>query len=121
MVLHMFDLPDAPLDAAAHFFSEHLPLARDLLKEGANKRLPGPGLPEEIDAIAFVFPSAGKEHHGWRLAVIQELAREAAPKRVNCIAGDDLDAIDEAIKWLASAPGITGQLFAVDGKSAEMR
>ncbi len=50
---------------------------------------------------------------------MQDLAREAAPKRVNGIAGDDNEAIAAALAWLASAPGVTGQLLAVDGKSAE--
>jgi hypothetical protein len=55
------------------------------------------------------------------LAAVQELAREAAPKRVNGIAGDDPRAIAETLVYLAAAPGITGQLLAVDGKSGETR
>jgi hypothetical protein len=119
-VVVLGDLPEAPLDAAAHFYSEHMPLARKMLN---NEWSQIPGLPEEavprmaetdIEALAFIFPAAGKDHQGWRLAAIQALAREVAPKRVNGIAGDDLDAIDTTIDWLAEADGITGQLLAVE-------
>jgi hypothetical protein len=109
MVIATLALPDAPVEAAAHFYAEHVPMARDLLSGEAAL----PGLAEELDALAFVFPSAGKEHQGWRLAAIQALAREAAPKRVNGVIGDDRDAIDETTDWLAAAPGITGQLLSV--------
>jgi len=116
LVVQTFALPDSPLDAAAHFLAELVPLAREALQGGGPKQWPGPGL-KEVDALAIVFPPAGKEHYGWRLAVVQELAREAAPKRVNGVVGDHPRAIDEATDWLANAPGITGQLLAVDGKS----
>jgi hypothetical protein len=66
-----------------------------------------------------VFPSAPYDHRGWRLAAVQDLAREAAPIRVNGVAGDDDAAIAAALHWLAAAPGITGQLLAVDGNSGE--
>jgi len=111
VVIATLSLPDAPLDAAAHFHAEHVPMARELLSGAGAAPRPGPA--EELDALAFVFPSAGKEHHGWRLAAIQALAREATPKRVNGVVGDDQGAIDETTAWLAEAPGITGQLLAV--------
>ena len=38
----------------------------------------------------------------------------AAPLRVNGVAGDDERAIEEAVAWLATAPGVTGQLLALD-------
>lgn len=113
VVFRLMELPEAPLDAAAHFLSEHLPFVRQLLSGEAADQMPG--LAEEPDALALVFPPGGKDQQGWRLAIIQELAREAAPLRVNGIAGDDDEAIDAAADWLAQAPGITGQLFAVDG------
>lgn len=112
-VIQMIDLPDDPLDAAAHFLSEHVPLARDLLKNGL-PRFPGAaGDAPELDALAFVFPPAGKEHQGWRLAAIQALAREAAPRRVNGVVGPDSDEVDQIAEWLADAPGITGQLLSL--------
>ncbi len=74
-VLEVARLPHAPLDAAATFHSEYLPPARTALADA--------------DALVLQFAPAGHEHRAWRLAAVQELAREAAPKRVNGIAGED--------------------------------
>ena len=104
-VLNVAGLPAAPLDAAATFLAEHLPQARAALAEA--------------DALAVLFEPAGPEHRGWRLAAVQALAREASPKRVNAIATMDADASAATLAYLESAPGITGQLLAVDGKSGE--
>jgi hypothetical protein len=101
-VLRISGLPTAALDAAASFHGEHLPRAR--------AQLAG-----EADALALVFPQAPYDHAGWRKAAVADLAREAAPKRVNGVAGDSGPAIDATLAWLAQAPGITGQLLAVDG------
>jgi len=104
-VLRVAGLPVPPLDAAAVFHAEHLPLARAALADA--------------DALAIVFEPAGHEHRGWRLAAVQALARETASKRVNAVAGDDDGAIAQALTYLETAPGITGQLLAVDGKSGK--
>jgi hypothetical protein len=106
-VLEVAGLPAAPLDAAAEFHATHLPRARAALPRA--------------QALVLRFAPAGHEHRGWRLAAVQELAREAAPKRVNAIVGGDRHAAAETLAYLASAPGVTGQLLAVDGKSAETR
>jgi len=98
-VLRIEDLPESALDAAARFHFEWLPKARSQL--GA------------AESLALIFPVAAREHRGWRLAVVQDLAREAAPKRVNGVVGDDLRATDRTTDWLADAPGITGQLLDV--------
>ena len=98
-VLRVEGLPGAPLDAAAAFHHVWLPLARDALSGGD---------------LLLVFASADHSHRAWRLAAVQELAREAAPKRVNGVVGDASTAIDQAAEWLARAPGITGQLLAVE-------
>jgi hypothetical protein len=63
--------------------------------------------------VVLVFKPAGHEHHAWRLAAVQGLARELAPIRVNAVAGDDEIAINDAVLFLNDAPGITGQLLAV--------
>jgi hypothetical protein len=105
-VLHVDGLPAAPLDAAQAFFAEYLPRAREAFQDDAE--------------VVLVFPGAGHEHRAWRLAAVQELAREAAPKRVNAVTGDDRAAVEQAIAYLADAPGITGQLLVVDGKIAEV-
>ena len=99
-VLRIDGSPESALDAAAAFHRDWLPRARRLLCEA--------------DALALVFTAAAYDHRGWRLAGIQDLAREATPRRVNGIAGDDPDAIDQTTAWLASAPGITGQLLTVE-------
>ena len=89
-------LPEEALDAAAAFHAEWLPQARELAKR---------------DDLVLVFPPAPYDHRGWRLAAVQDLARAAAPKRVNGVAGDDEGGIGQAAAWLAAAPGITGQLL----------
>jgi len=105
-VLRIEGLPPAPLDAAAAFFAENLPAARTALASA--------------DSLVLVLPPADHAHRAWRLAAVQELAREAAPRRVNAIAGGAPDAIDAALAYLDGAPGVTGQILAVDGKSGEM-
>ncbi|MEO0062662.1 MAG: hypothetical protein RLZZ08_1222 [Pseudomonadota bacterium] len=103
-VLRVGDLPQAPLDAAAAFHADWLPAARAAMGNGD---------------LVIVFQPAGHDHRAWRLAVVQELAREAAPLRVNGISGVDEAAIAETAAYLVSAPGITGQMLAVDGKSGK--
>lgn len=106
-VLRVEGLPDAPLDAAATFHSQWLPQARTTL--------------QDADTLALIFDPAGHEHRAWRLATVQELAREAAPKRVNAVVGDDEAAIAEMLAYLAAASGVTGQLLAVHGKFSGTR
>jgi len=101
-VLLVASLPPTPLDAAAAFHADHLPRARALLAQGD---------------LAIHFPPADHPHRAWRLAAVQELAREAAPHRVNGVEGDDDPATAATIAWLADAPAITGQLLGVDGNS----
>ena len=101
-VLRIEGLPEGALDAAARFHSEWLPRARVLLNPPCDGR-----------DLVIIFPSAGYAHRGWRLAVVQDLAREAARKRINGVVGDDETAINDMIEWLARSPGITGQLLAV--------
>jgi hypothetical protein len=97
-VLRIEGLPESALDAAAAFHAEWLPEAR-ALSSGSD--------------LALVFPAASYDHRGWRLAAVQDLAREAAPSRVNAVAGGDEQALTAAIEWLAQASGVTGQLLAV--------
>ena len=102
-------LADNPLDAAAEFFARHVSEIREALR----------GL-DGCD-LSLVFEPAGHEHRAWRLAAVQELAREWAPNRINGIVGTDEAAIAEMAAYLAAAPGVTGQLLVADGKSGEMR
>jgi hypothetical protein len=104
-VIRVEGLPGAALDAAGVFHAEHLQRARAAL---AGK----------VDALALVFPEAAYDHAPWRKAVVADLARAAAPKRVNAVAGSDLAAIEMTLEWLEEAEGITGQLLPVDGTGA---
>jgi hypothetical protein len=57
-----------------------------------------------------VFPAADHSHRGWRLAAVQGLAREHAPRRVNAVASDDEAAIAAAARYLEpprASPGST--------------
>ena len=102
-VLRVDGLPKHALDAAAAFHAKWLAKARALFDP-----------PPWGKDLVLVFPPAPYDHRGWRLAAIQDLAREAAPKRVNAVAGDNEQAIVATLEWLAQAPGITGQLLAVE-------
>jgi hypothetical protein len=136
-VLRIEGLPQGALDAAAAFHAEWLPRVRGLLDpprdgEVAARRADGGGSrpdaaraasphhhpadgppPRTGEDLVLIFPSAPYDHRAWRLAAIQDLARAAAPRRVNGIVGSDEGGIEQAIEWLAEAPGITGQLLAV--------
>jgi len=98
-VLRVEGLPRAPLDAAAAFHAQYVPRARAALAEG--------------EGLVIAFEPAGHEHRSWRLAAVQELAREAAPKRVNAVVGAEPGALAETLDFLSGAPGVTGQLLAL--------
>ena len=93
-------LPGSPLDAAAEFHAAIVPQVRSATGD-----------------VVLAFDPADHSHRVWRLAAIQELAREAAPRRVNAVIGAAQAAV---LKYLATAPGVTGQMLQVDGNSAEM-
>lgn len=90
-------LPEGAIEAAATFYAEVLPLVSFHAGED----------------LVLVFQPAPHDHRGWRLAAVQDLARAAAPARVNGVVGDDEDAMAEALGYLERAPGVTGQLLAV--------
>ena len=107
---------DNPADDAKHFYTTMMPMARGLL----NGDVPpsAVNLEDPVDSIVVLFGYGGHEHKDWQLAAMHTLAREVAPKRINGIVASDseletLNAIDEVVAWLATAPGITGQLLAV--------
>lgn len=97
-------LSQGALAAAAQFHAEILPRALEVLVGG--------------EELILAFPAADHTHKGWRLAVVQQLARDAAPLRVNALAGGDEAAIAAAVSYLAAAPAVTGQLLALDGNGA---
>lgn len=90
-------LPDRALDAAGAFAAFHLNAARALLSQ------------PETTALAVLLPPAAHDHRDWRLALARDLAREAAPKRVNIVAGHRGAAREATLRFLADAPGVTGQ------------
>jgi hypothetical protein len=96
-VLRVASLPDDPQAAAAAFYAR------------------GPRLPQGED-VALVFDPAGPAHRDWRLAAVRDLARSVAPaRRVNAVVGTDEPALAEVLAYLAAAPGVTGQIFDLDG------
>ncbi|MDZ4274504.1 MAG: hypothetical protein U0995_00565 [Erythrobacter sp.] len=90
-------LPDAALDAAGAFMAFHLEPARALLNQ------------PDCSALAIILPPAAHDQRDWRLALARDLAREAAPRRVNVVAGSPGEALDQTLRFLADAPGVTGQ------------
>lgn len=90
-------LPENPLDAAASFHNKVLPAIRAAIATSGG--------------TVIAFDPAGHEHYNWRLAVTQELAREAAPARVNAIVGESGETLHSTLAFIASAPGVTGQIF----------
>ena len=93
------DLPEGALDAAAAFHARIVPMVRE----------------NSGDDLAVLFSLADHTHNHWRKAAIGELAREAAPSRVNGVACGNAAKLEQIIDYLASAPGVTGQMFEADG------
>jgi hypothetical protein len=97
------DLPREPLAAAGVFQQHWLPHVEALLLTGED--------------VTIALTSADYTHREWRRAAAAGLARAYAPRRVNFVAGEG--AVLEAFKrYLAAAPGITGQYFEGDGNGA---
>lgn len=90
-------LPDAALDAMGAFMAFYL--------EGACALLAEP----DCTALAIILPPAAYDHRDWRRALARDLARSAAPKRVNIVAGHPGDARNEVLRFLADAFAVTGQ------------
>jgi len=90
-------LPDSPLDASGAFMAFYLEAARALLADPA------------CSALVIILPPAGRDHRDWRRALARDLAREAAPRRVNVVAGIPGTARNDVLHFLADAPGVTGQ------------
>ena len=97
------DLPDAPLAAAGAFHQHWLPHVEALLAGGE-------------DVMVALAP-ADHTHREWRRAIAAGLARAHAPSRINVVAEDG--AVLEAFaRYLAAAPGITGQYLEGDRAGA---
>lgn len=99
-------LPADALAAAAQFHADMLPTIVEALQNSSSPQ------------FTLVFAPADHTHRSWRLAVVQSLAREHAPLRVNGVESDDDVAIAAAAAYLASADGVTGQFLPLDGAGA---
>jgi hypothetical protein len=108
MTLELEGLPALPLDAAAWFHSNCVRDIRADFRQMANFSC----------HLTVVFEPAGHEHRSWRLAAIQELAREVAPNRINAVVSDNEAAIAKAKAYLERAEGVTGQLLELDDTGA---
>ena len=104
-VLRVGLLPAEALAAAVRFHGEVLPGVRQVLAETPPQ-------------LTLIFPPADHTHRAWRLAVVQGLAREYAPIRVNALVSDDAVAIAAAASYLEQAEGVTGQLLPLDSHGA---
>jgi len=90
-------LPTSALDAQTAVMALHLEAARALLADPANT------------SLAIILPPAARDHRDWRLALARDLAREAAPTRVNIVSAHPGEALADTLRFLADAPGVTGQ------------
>lgn len=95
-VVRVEGLPTAPLDAAAAFYARV-----------------APGLPQAANLL-LVFSPADHSHRLWRLAAVQELARAAAPRRVNAAAVASDAGLAAVRAFIDSGHGITGQYLVMD-------
>jgi hypothetical protein len=98
-VVRVGPLPEAALEAAAEFHGRVLPELDP---------------PRSGEDLVLLFPPAPHDHRGWRLAAVQDLARAAAPARVNGVVGGNEQAIADTIAYLERSPGVTGQLLPVE-------
>ena len=96
-------LAQAALAAAAEFYARIVPQLAGLAEDAT-----------------ILFVPADHTHAAWRLAAVQELARTAAPHRVNAIAGTQPHEIAQALAFLATAPGVTGQIFVLAGNRNDL-
>jgi hypothetical protein len=103
--VHVGGLSAEPLQAAAQFYAEALPRIAVRLED-------------QDTGLVIVFAPADYTHRGWRLAAVQQLARDHAPLRVNAVASDDDEAIAAALAYLGGADGVTGQYLPLDGNGA---
>lgn len=98
------DLPADPLSASSVFHQHWLPHIVSLL--------------EGREHLVVVLAPAGHDHREWRNAIAAGLARAHAPQRVNLVGGEGR-AADEVEKYLAGAPGVTGQYLECASRGLE--
>ena len=139
-VLDISGLPDDPSAAAVMFYERWLAYAgppRDgevaarsadgggwrpdatSLDDASPHHHPADGPPPRAgEDLVLIFPSADYTHTAWRLAAVQNLARGAAPARVNAVSGGSAQARAAALAYLGAAEGVTGQVLQLDDAGA---
>ena len=95
-------LPQAALEASSVFHARHVAAIAELLAD-------------RPQSLVVIFPPATYDHRGWRRAAIADLARAHAPVRVVGLVDGEPGAMAQVLAYLEKAPGVTGQLLAVDG------
>ncbi|MEQ1498278.1 MAG: Rossmann fold domain-containing protein [Novosphingobium sp.] len=104
-VLDVSGLPESPSAAAAAFHCDVLTQIKQRLDAGEG-------------CLVLAFDGADYTHSGWRLAIVQTLAREHTPARINAISGGGAAARNAACAYLETAEGITGQYLVLDDAGA---
>ncbi len=99
-VLVIDELPAHAVEAAARFHAHWLPRIRERLNEGA---------------LVVALPRAPYDHVDWRRAAARDLARMAAPTRINLIGGGNETARAATLAYLGDASGVTGQYLVLHG------
>ena len=94
-VIEVDGLPDEPLEAAGAFHSDWSAKVREALSKSA--------------CVTLVLSPGDESHRDWRVASVRDLARIAAPGRVNIVTRGSEESLRTALDYLANAPGITGQ------------
>lgn len=107
-VVTVSGLPDEPGAAAAAFHAQW----------GAQLRSDIAAAEDPVQ-ITIIFEHASHEHKGWRLAAVQDLARMAAPGRVNALVAADAADAARAVAYLENAPAVTGQMLTIDAIEGE--
>lgn len=97
------DLPADPLAAASVFHQHWLPHVEALLTSGED--------------VMIALAPADHTHREWRRAIAAGLARAHAPRRANVVAAEGA-VLDSFERYLADAPGITGQYLEGDDEGA---
>lgn len=100
VIQHIAELPDSPLAASVVFFEAHLNSSRSALSE------------DGVTGLAIILPYAATDHDDWRRTLARDLAREFTPQRVNVVGGGSEKATEALTRYLADAPGVTGQYLA---------
>lgn len=97
-------LPPEPLAAAGVFHQHWLPHIEAQLVAGED--------------VMITLAAADHTHREWRRTVAAGLARAHAPRRINVVAAGEASALEAFMRYLAAAPGITGQYFEADADGA---